>query len=154
MGTYITQADVEMQWGTENVRIWSNVDNDDAATDTDRVADAIETAEEDIENRFREGTVYTVPFVASGSDFPRVMKNWMATLAGFQLYQSRPSKGDAKSDVQDRIDAMDKEIAIYVKGGRRLALQRAGTRNPTCPTVVQRTDVQADQDRPGWGQQW
>lgn len=136
MGKYIGQSDIEDVFGIDNVAIWSNLDNSSDAADAGRVQKAIEYAEEEVENRFRESR-YTVPFVGLYGDVPRVLKDWMAKIAGVWLFECRPKVVDDEevgfADMQEKVDI---SIDAYLSGQRRLALVLSKGRSPTSPVAV------------------
>jgi hypothetical protein len=122
---YITKADVEAVFGVSNVASWANLDPSlerDAPADEQRVADAITWAEEQVEDRFRDGP-YVVPFVNGG----RTLKNWCATYAGHWLYRSRGLNDEAGGSdrVSRLLAAANAEIDAVLAGMRRWRAQRA-----------------------------
>jgi phage gp36-like protein len=133
---YITQSDIESCYGVSNVRIWSNLENDSAVADTARIATAIAIAEEEVENAFRGGRVYAVPFVGTSA----VLVNWIATIAGYWLYKSRPARGDAGDEYLDRVVSVRQEMQLYALGARRLPLTKVGTLNPSVPLLTTAID--------------
>lgn len=134
MGRYISQSDVETRWGAENVRTWSNLDNDSETTDTARVAAAIAWAEEQVESRF-VGSRYVVPLVGLAGT-PATLTNWCATLAGIWLYRGRLRRNaNLLADLEEEESRLDAEIALYQAGKRNLPCQVARTM-PSAPEVV------------------
>ncbi|RLC38156.1 hypothetical protein DRH27_02960 [Candidatus Falkowbacteria bacterium] len=132
MGTYISQSDVENVFGEDNVLVWSDLDASDSV-DATRIATGIATAEEDVENRFRDGD-YAIPFSSALS----TIKDWCAKLAGLWLYECRPKRD---SDTDDEYYAkmreqVDVDIDAYTSGQRRLNLTRADSGSPRAPVVV------------------
>lgn len=131
---YITQANIEAIFGVENVRRWSNLENEDLDTDTDAISTAIAWAEAYVEDRFRPCGIYALPFSPTSNV---MVVNWMATLAGIWLFQRRPNNGaDATVTWIDRREQVEREMDMYISGGRRLNCTRAHTTNPTVPYVV------------------
>lgn len=136
MAKYIAQSDIEDVFGVDNVALWSNLDNSDDMADTVRIAKAIEYAEEDIENRFRESR-YAVPFVGTTGNIPKVLIDWMAKIAGLWLFECRPKVVDEEEiSFDDMKKSIDSEIAAYHSGQRRLALTLAETNIPGAPIVM------------------
>lgn len=115
---YITQSDVEARFGSENVAIWADLDNDGSA-DTGRVAAAISYAEGFMESSLR-GTGYTVPFSFNNTRDQQLMKSMMAELAGWWLYTSRGIKEDEPSL---ETSAIRKNIDRFVQEVRRGAIR-------------------------------
>lgn len=131
-GFYIAQADIEAIVGVDNVRLWSQLDNDIVTADEDRIQTAIDEAEAQIEARFRQGR-YAVPLVESGSNGILPIKRLIARQAAIYLYAARGSNdtGEAASaeagrmaDIQEQID---REIRAYTAGTRTLLLTRVDT---------------------------
>ena len=54
---YIVQADIESRFGEANVQKWSQLDADDVTVDSTRIADAISTAEQDIDYPAKVGWI-------------------------------------------------------------------------------------------------
>ncbi len=88
MGLYIAQSDIESEWGTDNVKQWSNLDGTTVTVDATRVAAAIDFAEGYVEGRLRTSR-YRVPFSFLDTRSEGVMKRLMATLAGEWLGSQR-----------------------------------------------------------------
>lgn len=128
MGRYTTQADIESVFGVENVAVWSNLENESSTADTDRIADAIENAEEEVESRFA-GSMYAVPFTnaSGGSGLTRV-KSWCARLAGAWLYNSRGARArNSNVDpnlIRGHYKAALEEMDAHLAGMRRLGCAR------------------------------
>ena len=134
MGVYVVKADIENVFGKDNVARWSNLDGEVGA-DTTRITLAIATAEEDVENRFRDGR-YALPF---SPDTNKTVINWCARLAGIWLFENRPSfnKDETqKEGFQDMRDGIDSEIEMYTSGQRRLNCNLAGEVHNAGPVAV------------------
>jgi len=138
MGQYASQSDVETQFGTANVAMWSQLDPTAAPTTTDtaRVAAAIAYAEDLVNDRFR-GSKYTVPLVPNGST-PKMLIRWVSVLAGLWLFQSRAwdRQADAAARMADLRMEVDEEIRAYVAGAWTLDCQRVRGDVPTAPAVI------------------
>jgi hypothetical protein len=139
---YITQTDLENYFGATNVARWSNVESTDAGANTTKITSSITEGEEYVEDRFREGT-YAVPFVATGSSLPSVLKRWMLIFAGAFLYEARGMQDEGTDDAdqeQNKISRLktraDQEMDGYLSGSRRFALQKASTINVTTPNIA------------------
>ncbi len=132
-GTYINQNDIQQIFGEDNIVKWSNLDNDGATADTNRIQQAINWAENYTENRFRNGR-YTVPF----SSAPTELINIIARLAGIWLYESRGltdenTEGNKLSDMRTDVDD---EISLIMNGSRKLSISHARSDMPDTPQVV------------------
>lgn len=133
MGVYIAQSDIEDIFGIDNVRIWSNLANEDSSANSARITNAIEYAEAEIENRFRNGR-YAVPFANGGS----VLVNWIASLAGIWLFEHRPvfNESDEATGFDNLRESLDMEIEQYLSGQRLLPADLAASTEVTAPVVV------------------
>lgn len=134
MAYYITQADIENVFGTENVATWSNLDSDSTTADTDRITAAIAWAEQEINDRFRGGP-YALPFSALSSGGLRPIIDWCAKLAGAWLYQSRGIDLET-NPVADALLSVESSIRAYQAGQRRLDCARSGTSGMQAPQMV------------------
>lgn len=138
MGVYIGQANVEDQFGANNVAVWSQLDNTTTGADTSRVDDAIDNAEQTVEDRFRGGP-YAVPFTGGGSRGLVKVIEWCAKLAGIWLYENRGLR-DAGEDGDNKLTKMKAdvfhEIAVYLSGQVRLQADAVTTGRPTGPVVT------------------
>jgi hypothetical protein len=137
---YITQTDVENQFGASNIALWSNLDNVSMAdgapvADTARIAAAIAFAERYVEDRFRDGK-YTVPFVELGTDALLVLERAMAKIAGVELYKHRPPNSPESDRVLQHMTEANELIDFYLRGQRILNCQRSASRRCTSPGVV------------------
>lgn len=132
MGVYINQSDIEDIFGIDNVRIWSNLANESSSADAARIAKAIEYAEAEIENRFRNGR-YAIPFTSGGP----ILTNWIATLAGIWLFEHRPVFDEDEVAGFDGLrDNLDAEIEQYLSGQRLLPAGLAASTEITAPVVI------------------
>lgn len=130
---YAVTADLWNAFGKDNIARWSNLDGEVGA-DTTRIASAIATAGEDIDNRFRDGR-YAIPFTPAC----KTVTNWCARLAGIWLFETRPAfnKGETqKEGFQDVKDAIDSEVEMYTSGQRTLPCDFASEVENTGPVVV------------------
>ena len=134
MGAYVAKANIENVFGKDNVARWSNLDGEVGA-DAARITLAIETAEEDVENRFRDGR-YAVPFSPTTS---KTIRNWCARLAGIWLFENRPAfnkSENQKEGFQDLKDDIASEIEAYTSGQRKLSCTLADEVRNAGPVVV------------------
>lgn len=135
MGTYISQSDLNSAFGENNVIQWSNLDNSTTTVDSTRVTAAITFAEAFVQDRLRGGR-YTIPFSANSSGATELLKQCMAKMAGWWLYQSRGTNDtaiDAKLEVQ-RAEA--EALLDRIASGQiqlDIALSHSG---PTAPAIV------------------
>ncbi len=88
MGAYINTADLNAEWGADNVILWSNLDNTDVVIDATRVAAAIAYAEGYVETRLRK-LRYLVPFVFNSTGAESLFKRIIAVIAGEWLASHR-----------------------------------------------------------------
>ena len=135
MGNYIDKSDIEDVFGVENVILWSQLDNEVAEADEDRIDAAIAYAEQIIEDRFR-GSRYQVPFAGTAGTLYQVTY-WCAVVAGQWLYRTR---GLSDRDSEDKIELLAETIEVdmrqYVAGQREMAAACAET-EPTAPTTLE-----------------
>jgi len=130
---YCTRTDIDNIYGTFNVAKWSQLDNDSAAANVERIAEAIADSDEAIDDRFRMSR-YTVPFVP----VPRKVKTWSARLAGIWLLQSRPRlKAEEAEGLLAMKQTVEDEMDQYLAGNRHLnSAMRYGDNMPTAPEVA------------------
>lgn len=120
-GIYAVQSDLERKFGTENIRLWSNLDNADLIANVLSIQAALDYAENVIEDRFRNGR-YVLPF----NPKPKVVKEWTTCLAGAWLYSNRgfDDQGGEAGEESSRLtrikDAAHNEIDAYTAGSRQL----------------------------------
>ncbi|MEM7227252.1 MAG: phage protein Gp36 family protein [Planctomycetota bacterium] len=137
MGTYITRSDIEVEFGVNNVAIWSNLDNDDAQVNDDRVDASIAYAEQQVDDLFRDGR-YAIPLRGTAGDLNQV-KRWAAVLAGHWLVNRRAvymklDQNELTGIEQMREDVFD-DIARYTSGQAKLAAELVNSQ-PDTPQVV------------------
>jgi hypothetical protein len=86
------QADIEKIFGASNVSGeggWADMDNDNDSTKiANRIAQAIQEADEIIDGRLR-GTAYKIPLVTASGGTPTLVTLLSAALAGLWLYDPR-----------------------------------------------------------------
>mgnify|MGYP000943517948 CR=1 FL=1 len=119
----IVQADIEAQFGTSNVRIWSNLENDSRTANATRIEYAIAYAEDYVNNRFRAGSCrYAVPLVPASGSHSTQVKNWCAVIAGHFLYDSRRQMRE--SDTPDfpmrALDRVESQMDAVIAGTRAI----------------------------------
>lgn len=138
MGVYIAQSDVEGQFGVNNIAVWSQLDNTTTSADTSRISDAIDNAEQTVEDRFRGGP-YAIPFTGGGSRGLVKVIEWCSKLAGVWLYESRGLR-DAGEDGDNKLTKIKADvlhdIAVYLSGQTRLKADAATADSPTGPVVI------------------
>lgn len=134
MGTYISQSDLEDQFGASTVAMWSQLEETDTGADTTRIANAIALAEEYVESLFRGGR-YAVPF--GGTCL--MLKRWCAVYAGVELYSARGSSSPPSSGDSDRFNGKllraQNEITQALNGVLQLPLALAH-QTATVPIVI------------------
>ena len=139
MALNVTRTDIEDIYGKANVQRWSQLDPDSQEADANRITKAINIAQQEVEDRFRASD-YNVDFVAK-SGTPHTVINWIATLAGVWLYQSRgrraiDTRGTSLADkMQSDRRVVLAQIDSVLMGARELNAQR-DTNGPNSPLVV------------------
>jgi len=110
MSAYCTQDDMDLQWGSKNVRKWADLENTrEAAGVQARVAWAIENASAQIDDRMRHGP-YAFPLeLGSGEEYPAALVRMTALLAGCMLYESRGIT-DAASEQEHSLRWAEKKV--------------------------------------------
>lgn len=124
VGIYAAQSDVESQFGIDNVRVWSQLDNTQTAADVSRIQQALNYADGKIISTFANYGNYVTPLAPLGTDVALVTR-WAAVIAGAWLYQSRglrdeDSEGDHVAQLQSQVEA---EMQRY-RGGEKLNAAR------------------------------
>ncbi len=128
VGVYIVQSDIEKIFGVDNIRLWSNVENDDDDADTTIINAQITKSETKIEARFRGGR-YAVPFVVTGTNGLEPIKELMARDAGVGIYLTRgsTSSGEEAEEENDRMEKqakrVEKDLLGYLSSARTLDLE-------------------------------
>jgi phage gp36-like protein len=98
IGRYAAQSDVESQFGIDNVRAWSQLDNSQTTADMSRIQAALDFADAKIISTFANYGNYVSP-LAPIADGVELVKRWAAVIAGAWLYQSRGLRdNDAEGD--------------------------------------------------------
>jgi phage gp36-like protein len=135
--SYITKSDIEIEFGTTNVAVWSNLDNDSEVANESRIARAIEYAESEVENYFRNGK-YIVPFIATSGELTPV-KDWCAKLAGMWLYEGRGAYAEGGEDTNRYAKlkaSVYSKMSMYANGVYSLNAQKLASGTPNAPVVV------------------
>ncbi len=137
MGIIVAQSDIENVYGVNNVRRWSQLDQDSKQGDATRIALGITNAESKFADRFRN-SVYIVPACGTSATYT----NWIATLAGVWLYQNRgvrdaEAEGATPLDIKMIADhdAMMLEMDAVLSGSRELSIAE-DVDGPTAPIVL------------------
>ena len=135
VGRYASQGDVESIGGAENVRVWSNLENEDDEVDTARVRDALEYADAVIDALMAEGP-YAVPLALGAGE--TIVRTWAGRLAAVWLWRGRtPGRVDETSATMVELERKTfDEIAQVRRGARRLGAALSQQPQPSCPTVV------------------
>lgn len=123
-GRYAAQSDVESQFGIDNIRVWSQLDNSQTAADVSRIQLALDYADGKIISTFMNFGNYVTPLAPIGTDAALVTR-WAAVIAGAWLYQSRglrddDSQGDHVAQLQSQVEA---EMLRY-RGNEKLNAAR------------------------------
>lgn len=139
MGRYIEQSDVEDQFGIDNVKVWSDLENADVVN-TARITRAISYAEDRIDDWFRGGR-YAIPFVFTAG-VPATVIEWASLYAGAKLYRPRGLRDeDAGERIAELVSGgevgggVDGEIREYMGNIRQLNAAPARSQ-PDAPVVV------------------
>jgi phage gp36-like protein len=132
-GRYAAQSDIESQFGIDNVRVWSQLDNSQTTADVSRIQQALNFADGKIISAFANFGNYVTPLVPIGTDAV-IVTRWAAVIAGAWLYQSRGlrdenAEGDHISQLQSQVEA---EMLRY-RGNEKL---NAARRWPTATAPV------------------
>lgn len=142
-GRYIVFNDMIRRAGRENLQRWASLDNDDAEEIEDRFQEAINVAEDDIDDRFR-ALRYQIPF---GGAIPTRVKDWAAWLAVIWIYELRgfddnPGDDDPEGKLMSaKKKKLDKEIDAYTSGKRQLDAELNESDSPTAPAVPRRSRI-------------
>lgn len=129
-----TQADIESQFGVENVRIWSQLDPTQSAADTTRIQAALDWSAGHIVSIFAAYGNYAVPLAPLGTDVV-IVQRWAAILAGVWLYQSRGLRDN--DAVGDHLTQLRQDVEQEMYRYRSTEKLNAARRWPTAtsPTV-------------------
>ncbi len=124
VGIYAAQSDVESQFGIDNVRVWSQLDNTQTSADVSRIQQSLDYADGRIISAFANFGNYVKPLAPLGTDIALVTR-WAAVIAGAWLYQSRglrddDSGGDHVAKLQRHVEA---EMLRY-RGNEKLNAAR------------------------------
>jgi len=132
-GRYAAQADVESQFGIDNVRAWSQLDNSQTTADVSRIQDALNFADGKVISTFENFGNYATPLAPFGSDI-YLVRRWAAVIAGAWLYQSRGMRDDdSQGDhIAQLLSQVDSEMSRY-RGNEKL---NAARRWPTATAPV------------------
>src|ERR1700722_17670294 len=123
-GRYAAQSDVESQFGIDNVRVWSQLDNSQTTADVSRIQQSLDFADGKIISTFANFGNYVTPLAPIGTDAALVTR-WAAVIAGAWLYQSRGlrdenSEGGHIAQLQLQVET---EMLRY-RGGEKLNAAR------------------------------
>jgi phage gp36-like protein len=132
-GRYAQQSDVESQFGIQNIRVWSQLDNSQAFADVSRIQQALDLADAKIISTFAGYGNYVTPLSPIGSD-AAIVTHWAAVISGAWLYQSRGLRdNDAQGDHVARLAAeVEAEMLRYRSAEKLNAARRWPT--ATAPT--------------------
>jgi phage gp36-like protein len=124
-GIYASQCDVEAQFGIDNVRVWSQLDNEQRIPDVARIQQALNYADSRIISTFANFGNYVTPLAPIGTD-ATIVTHWAAVIAGAWLYQSRGLRDD--DPLRDHIaglkSAVEAEMMHYRAGEKLNAARR------------------------------
>jgi hypothetical protein len=116
---------VESQFGADNVRVWSQLDNSQTTADISRIQQALDYADARIISVFAQMGNYVTPLSPLGTD-AAIVSRWAAVIGGAWLYQSRglrdnDSQGDHIASLQGQADA---EMLRYRASEKLFAARR------------------------------
>lgn len=140
-GDYISQSDVEDEFGVDNVARWSQLDNDVSTADTTRIQKAVDYAEDYVNGKFRNKSRYTVPFNTTTT--PTEVVRWCAVIAGIWLYRSRGTNDTTEEGdrMDERMEEAKKDMDGYLSGAREMDAAKTNNESPTGPSIVVVGDV-------------
>jgi len=136
---YCVRADIEAQYGSENVAKWADLNsNEDAGEITARITQAILEADNEIDSRLRLGP-YEIPFTDT---IPTGIISLSAMYAGIWLYSSRgvidyTPKGAAQDQLSYQRKEFDRRIRDILAG--RYQPADMPSVHTTFPTIYEET---------------
>lgn len=135
-GRYTNEENLNKCFGSENIRIWSNVDNTTDTKDSDRILAALNNADTYIDDALRSGE-YLIPLEPINSSYGLIER--IATLlAGYYLYEPR-GFDDESSEEQNKLSTLYKDAMIQLAKiqSRQLKINCVKAKTfPTGPAVV------------------
>ena len=132
-GRYAAQSDVESQFGVNNVRVWSQLDNTLTTADETRIQQALDFADARIISTFAGFGNYVTPLSPLGTDAALVTR-WAAVLAGAWLYQSRGLRDDDSQ--KDHVSLLLSDVVAQMMKYRATEKLNAARRWPTATAPV------------------
>ena len=124
VGIFAAQGDVENQFGIDNVRIWSQLDNAQTCVDVSRIQQALDYADSKVISTFVNYGNYVTPLAPIGSDIALVTR-WAAVIAGAWLYQSRGLRDDdAQGDHVAKLKSLVETEMLHYRAGEKLNATR------------------------------
>jgi phage gp36-like protein len=135
-GQYAAQSDIESQFGVNNVRVWSQLDNSVTTADESRIQQALNFADARIISTFAGFGNYVSPLAPLGTDVMLVTR-WAAVLAGAWLYQSRGLRDDPGAPGQkDHISLLLSDVVAQMMKYRATEKLNAARRWPVATAPV------------------
>jgi phage gp36-like protein len=123
-GRYAAQSDVESQFGIDNVRVWSQLDNSQTVADVSRIQQSLNFADGKIISTFANFGNYVTPLAPIGTDAALVTR-WAAVIAGAWLYQSRGLRDDgAGGDHIAQLQSQVETEMLQYRGNEKLNAAR------------------------------
>lgn len=135
--SYCTQSDIENLFGTTNVKVWSNLENDADEADTARITAAIAYAAEQVNKRFRRSK-YAVPLTALPGESLVDITDIAARFAGVWLYESRGIDVPIVADETAIVQSVSRH-----RGMAERAIRRYLSGQDTLPAVLASRGVSA-----------
>jgi len=117
--SYATRSDLNEVFGKPNVDKWADLDNDGvSATITARITKALAVADDEVNNRLRNG-LYALPIVLSEGGTPVVIVDAAAKIAGCWLYTSRglADTGDGEKSNPEKLRDEARDALAEIRGG-------------------------------------
>lgn len=111
-GRYTNETNLNNKFGSENIRLWSQVNNSVTTKDSDRILAALNQADSVIDDALRNGR-YLVPLQPINVTYGVVER--IATIyAGFYLYEAR-GFDDESTEEQNKLSLLKTEADNLLK---------------------------------------
>jgi phage gp36-like protein len=124
IGRYASQSDMESQFGIDNVRVWSQLDNAQTTADLSRIQRSLDFADAKIISTFAGYGNYVTPLSPIGAD-ALIVARWAAVIAGAWLYQSRGLRdGDPQGNHVAHLQKQVESEMLKHRSGEKLAAAR------------------------------
>jgi phage gp36-like protein len=132
-GRYAAQSDIESQFGIDNIRVWSQLDNSQTSADVSRIQQSLDFADAKIIATFANFGNYVTP-LAPIAEGVSLVTRWAAIFAGAWLYQSRGLRDDdAQGDHVASLKTLAETEMLRYRASEKLNAARRWPA-PTAPT--------------------